>query len=44
VVRATSSHSALATPLLSKDWQGLPILKGVIYEILKKGEALSLHD
>ena len=44
VVRAMSSHSALATLLLSKDRQALPILEGVIYEILKRGEALNLHD
>jgi len=44
VVRAMSSHSALATLLLSKDRQALPILEGVIYEILKRGETLSLHD
>jgi type I restriction enzyme R subunit len=42
VVRAMSSHSALATLLLSKDRQALPILEGVIYEILKRGEALDL--
>src|SRR6056297_2921458 len=44
VVRAMSSHSALATLLLSKDRQALPILEGVIYEILKRGEALDIHD
>lgn len=43
VVRAMSSHSALATLLLSKDRQALPILEGVIYEILKRGEALSVQ-
>ena len=44
VVRAMSSHSALATLLLSKDRKALPILEGVIYEILKRGEALNIHD
>jgi type I restriction enzyme R subunit len=44
VVRAMSSHSSLATLLLSKDRQALPILEGVIYEILKRGEALSLNE
>ena len=44
VVRAMSSHSALATLLLSKDRQALPVLEGVIYEILKRGEELSVHD
>lgn len=44
VVRAMSSHSSLAALLLSKDRQSLPILEGVIYEILKRGEALSLND
>ena len=42
VVRAMSSHSSLATLLLSKDRQALPILEGVIYEILKRGEVLNL--
>jgi hypothetical protein len=42
VVRAMSSHSALATLLLNKDRQALPILEGVIYEILKRGAALDL--
>lgn len=42
VVRAMSSHSALAPLLLSKDRQALPILEGVIYEILKRGELLSV--
>lgn len=42
VVRAMSSHSALATLLLSKDRQALPILEGVIYEILKRGASLDL--
>jgi type I restriction enzyme R subunit len=40
VVRAMSSHTALATLLLSKDRQGLPILEGVIYDLLKRGETL----
>lgn len=44
VVRAMSSHSALATLLLSKDKQALPILEGVIYEMLKNGEPLGFHD
>lgn len=44
VVRAMSSHSALATLLLSKDRQALPILEGVIYEILKRGDTLNLHE
>ena len=44
VVRAISSHSALANLLLSKDRQALPILEGVISEILKRGEALNIHD
>lgn len=44
VVRAMSSHTALATLLLSKDRQALPILEGVIYEILKRGESLNLHQ
>src|SRR6056297_3256215 len=44
VVRAMSSHSSLATLLLRKDRQALPILEGVIYEILKRGEALSLNE
>lgn len=44
VVRAMSSHSALATLLLSKDRQALPILEGVIYETLKRGEALKIHE
>ena len=44
VVRAMSSHSALATLLLSKDKQALPILEGVIYEMLKNGDALNLFD
>lgn len=44
VVRAMSSHSALATLLLSKDRQALPILDGLICEILKRGEALNIHD
>ena len=44
VVRAMSSHSALATLLLSKDRKALPILEAVIYEILKRGEALNIHD
>lgn len=44
VVRAMSSHNSLATLLLSKDRQALPILEGVIYEILKRGETLDLHD
>lgn len=43
VVRAMSSHNALATLLLSKDRQALPILEGVIYEILKRGETLDLQ-
>ncbi len=43
VVRTMSSHGALATLLLSKDRQALPILESVIYEILKRGETLSLH-
>lgn len=37
VVRAMSSHGSLATRLLCKDRQALPILEGVIYEILKRG-------
>lgn len=44
VVRTMSSHSTLATLLLSKDRQALPILEGVIYEILKRGETLNLRD
>lgn len=43
VVRAMSSHSELAALLLSKDRQALPILEGLIYEILKRGEALDLE-
>jgi len=42
-VRAMSSHSALATLLLSKDKQALPILQGIIYEILKQGEDLEIR-
>lgn len=42
VVRAMSSHNALATLLLSKDRQGLPILHGIIYDLLKRGERLEL--
>lgn len=42
LVRAMSSHGSLATLLLTKDRQALPILEGVIYELLKRGEALSL--
>ena len=42
VVRAISSHNALATLLLSKDRQALPILEGIIYEVLKSGKALNL--
>jgi len=42
VVCAMSSHSALATLLLSKDRQGLPILDGIIYDLLKRGERLEL--
>ena len=43
-MRAISSHSALAILLLSKDRQTPPILEGVIYELLKRGETLGLHD
>ena len=42
VVRAMSSHQSLATLLLSKDRQALPILEGVIYELLKRGDHLGL--
>lgn len=42
VVRAMSSHTALATLLLSKDRQALPILESVIYDLLKRGESLEL--
>ena len=42
VVRAMSSHSALATLLLGNDTQALPILDGIIYEILKRGQDLEL--
>tara|TARA_R110000868_G_scaffold43803_8_gene146996 strand:- start:11503 stop:14736 length:3234 start_codon:yes stop_codon:yes gene_type:complete len=44
VVRAMSSHSALASLLLSRDRQAMPILEGVIYEILKRGGTLSFYD
>lgn len=42
-VRAMSSHSALATLLLSKDKQALPILQGIVYEILQRGQDLELN-
>lgn len=42
-VRAMSSHSTLATLLLSKDKQALPILQGIIYEILKRGQNVELQ-
>ncbi len=44
VVRAMSSHNTLATLLLSKDRQALPIFEGGIYEILKRGEVLNIYD
>ena len=40
VVRAMASHQSLATLLLSKDRQALPILEGVIYELLKRGDTI----
>ena len=42
VVRAMSSHSALATLLLGKDKQALPILDGIIYDILKRNQDLQI--
>ena len=42
VVRAMSSHNTLASLLLSKDRQSLPILEGVIYDLLKRGENLEI--
>lgn len=44
VVRAMSSHQSLATLLLSKDRQALPILEGMIYELLKRGESIDIPD
>ena len=42
VIRAMSSHSTLAGRLLGKDKQALPILHGIIYDILKQNQDLRI--
>lgn len=42
VVRAMSSHTTLAGRLLGKDKQALPILHGIIYDILKQNQDLQI--
>ncbi|MFN3687403.1 type I restriction endonuclease subunit R [Salinarimonas sp.] len=44
VVRAMTSHNALAAVLLKKDKQAMSILNNLIYDILKSGSALDLDD
>ena len=42
VVRAMPPHNTLARLLLGKDKQALPILHGIIYDILKQNQDLQI--